>query len=265
MPKRQYHIVDGRVIGETSGGVRTDYLRDALGSVTGTVNQSAQVRNTYRWKPHGSELASTGPDPDPGVGWNGTWGYRPTGRLRASHYVVHRHYDQLSGQWTTVDPLWPDEPAFAYGWGTPTSVQDAMGLRPCCPSAIATCTAQCTLNGCLVWQCEEAPHKGGWHIVTCDCIDECPNPIRSQAQALRGGLLDLNRRYGPCGKRKPNAATDFLCDCDPKLPPEPSGKHYTWTIRCSGRSYALSVMCCKCQNSLGKQSEHCWYKIHPSR
>ncbi|MBV6459455.1 MAG: hypothetical protein HONBIEJF_02603 [Fimbriimonadaceae bacterium] len=101
MPKRQYHIVDGRVIGETSGGVRTDYLRDALGSVTGTVNQSAQVRNTYRWKPYGSLLASTGADPDPGVGWNGTWGYRPTGRLRASHYVFHRHYDQLSGQWTS--------------------------------------------------------------------------------------------------------------------------------------------------------------------
>ncbi|MBV6459450.1 MAG: hypothetical protein HONBIEJF_02598 [Fimbriimonadaceae bacterium] len=130
MPKRQYHIVDGRVIGETSGGVRTDYLRDALGSVTGTVNQSAQVRNTYRWKPYGSELASTGPDPDPGVGWNGTWGYRPTNRLRASHYVLHRHYDQLSGQWTTTDPIERFTP-YWYGNQNPATMIDPLGLHTC--------------------------------------------------------------------------------------------------------------------------------------
>ncbi|MBV6459442.1 MAG: hypothetical protein HONBIEJF_02590 [Fimbriimonadaceae bacterium] len=130
MPKRQYHIVEGEIIGETSGGVRTDYLTDALGSVTGTVNQSTQVRNTYRWKPYGSLLASTGADPDPGVGWNGTWGYRPTGRLRASHYVVHRHYDQLSGQWTAVDPL----ERFSLHWycdQNPSTLVDPLGLHTC--------------------------------------------------------------------------------------------------------------------------------------
>lgn len=147
MPKRQYHIVNGKIIGETTGGVRTDYLTDALGSVTGTVNQSAQVRNTYRWKPYGSLLASTGADPDPGVGWNGTWGYRPTSRLRASHYVVHRHYDQISGQWTTPVPLWWQvrrfEKPFSYAAGTPVRLIDASGLDPtrcksccCCVSSL---------------------------------------------------------------------------------------------------------------------------------
>ena len=39
MPVTNYHTVNGEIIGETTSGVRTDYLVDALGSVTGTVNQ----------------------------------------------------------------------------------------------------------------------------------------------------------------------------------------------------------------------------------
>ena len=35
--KKTYHTVNGRILGETAAGVRTDYLTDALGSVTATV------------------------------------------------------------------------------------------------------------------------------------------------------------------------------------------------------------------------------------
>ena len=79
--KKTYFTINGDIIGEkTAGGSRVDYLTDALGSVIGTVNQSAQVVNTYRYKPYGAQLAKTGVGADPAFGWVGTHGYRPTER-----------------------------------------------------------------------------------------------------------------------------------------------------------------------------------------
>ena len=61
-----YYSVGGEIIGERSGGVRTDYLRDALGSVTATKRTDrSTLSNTYRYKPYGERLAKTGGDPDP--------------------------------------------------------------------------------------------------------------------------------------------------------------------------------------------------------
>jgi len=37
MPVTNYHTVNGRIRGESTAGVRTDYLTDALGSVVATV------------------------------------------------------------------------------------------------------------------------------------------------------------------------------------------------------------------------------------
>ena len=102
---KQFHSIGGIIIGETStGSPRVDYLTDALGSVTATVNQSAQVVNTYRYKPFGATLAKTGTGPDPAFGWAGTHGYRPTGNPFSNFYVMLRHYDELGGRWPTVDP-----------------------------------------------------------------------------------------------------------------------------------------------------------------
>ena len=70
MPVTNYYTVNGEIIGErTAGSPRVDYLTDALSSVAATVNQSAQVVNTYRYKPYGALLAKTGTGPDPAFGW----------------------------------------------------------------------------------------------------------------------------------------------------------------------------------------------------
>jgi len=58
--KKSYYSVGGEIIGEKSGGVRTDYLTDALGSVTATVDQAGSVINRYTYKPYGALLAKTG-------------------------------------------------------------------------------------------------------------------------------------------------------------------------------------------------------------
>ncbi len=51
-------------------------MSDALGSVTGTLNASQAVVNTYRYKPYGELLAKTGAGLDPRILWGG---YRASG------------------------------------------------------------------------------------------------------------------------------------------------------------------------------------------
>src|SRR5579872_7128682 len=128
MAVTNYYSVNGEVIGEkTAGGTRVDYLTDALGSVTATVNNSAQVVNTYRYKPFGKLLAKTGVGPDPAFGWVGSKGYRPTQKKFSDFYVRLRHPDSATGRWTTVDRLWPIEPAYEYVGSRPTSLVDPTG------------------------------------------------------------------------------------------------------------------------------------------
>src|SRR5207244_8881308 len=105
MAVTNYYTVNGEIIAEkTAGGSRVDYLTDALGSVVGTVNQSAQVVNTYRYKPFGAQLAKTGVGADPAFGWVGQQGYRPTAKKWSDVYVQARHYDTAVGRWSTKDP-----------------------------------------------------------------------------------------------------------------------------------------------------------------
>src|SRR5579871_6866417 len=104
--KKLFYAVEGEIIGEkAAGSTRVDYLTDALGSVTATVNQSAQVVNTYRYKPYGTQLAKTGMGADPAFGWVGTQGYRPVQKKFSDFYVRARHYSETVGQWTTKDPI----------------------------------------------------------------------------------------------------------------------------------------------------------------
>ena len=51
MAVTNYHAVDGEIVGETTSGVRTDCLLDALGSATVTVNQSAAPAPWHRFLP----------------------------------------------------------------------------------------------------------------------------------------------------------------------------------------------------------------------
>ena len=133
MPVTNYYTVNGEIIGErTAGSPRVDYITDALGSVTATVNQNAQVVNTYRYKPFGGLLAKTGTGPDPAFGWVGTKGYRPTKQNFSDFYVRARHYDSATGRWPNVDPigLYGGGPNFyIYVNGSPNSDIDPTGLQ----------------------------------------------------------------------------------------------------------------------------------------
>jgi hypothetical protein len=65
MAVTNYFSANGRLLGENGPDGRVDYLTDALGSVTTTVNGSGAVLNQYRYKPSGAQLSKTGTAPDP--------------------------------------------------------------------------------------------------------------------------------------------------------------------------------------------------------
>jgi len=133
MAVTNYYTIAGEIIGEhTAGQSRLDYVPDALGSVTATINQSLTVESTARYKPYGASLASTGPAPM--FGWVGrTGGYRTTGLPHTDVYVRARHVGSLDGAWTTIDPLWPGEQPFGYGKNSPTVRTDRLGLSVSTP------------------------------------------------------------------------------------------------------------------------------------
>lgn len=101
MPVTNYHTVDGEIIGDETSGTQTDYLTDAQGSVTATVNQSANVVNTYRYKPFGSQLAKTGAGSDPRFQFLGAHGVDSTGRSVTTHFDRDDVLCSVEGQFLT--------------------------------------------------------------------------------------------------------------------------------------------------------------------
>lgn len=154
MPVKTYHNLEGRILGETSAGVRADYLTDAMGSVVGTADASQNIVNTYRYKPYGELLAKTGTGADPRFLWTGDTGSRTTGLARAEQYNRARHYGKGQAQWTSVDPVWPRQPQYVYVGGNPTVLIDPFGLASCSAEKSCCCCPQYvmfTAEKCYGW------------------------------------------------------------------------------------------------------------------
>ncbi|MBS1707753.1 MAG: hypothetical protein JSS65_03420 [Armatimonadetes bacterium] len=131
MAVTNYHTIDGKIIGETTDGVRTDYLTDALGSVTTTVDQAAVVVNSYRYKPYGDIVSESNTGSLPSFFWCGSIGYRNASRSETI-YVRSRHLHMAAGIWASDDPLFPAERKFNYVGGNVTSLIDPSGFAPLC-------------------------------------------------------------------------------------------------------------------------------------
>ncbi len=127
MPVTNFDVINGRIAGQNTGGTQTDYLMDALGSVTATVDSTCAVKNTYRYKPYGDVYAKTGTDPDPTFLWNGSTQSRRTGLAYSEQDNVARKYATGPGVWTSVDPLWPLQSPYGYVNGNPTTYTDPLG------------------------------------------------------------------------------------------------------------------------------------------
>jgi RHS repeat-associated protein len=117
-----YYSVEGEMVGDNDGVSRTDYCRDALGNV---VRSNAN----WRYKPYGQWLTVPIGVPLPLFGWIGSYGYMSQGTVGYDVYVRARHFTYATARWTTVDPLWPQEPAYTYAGANPTNRTDPSGMQ----------------------------------------------------------------------------------------------------------------------------------------
>jgi hypothetical protein len=133
-----YYWAGDMLLGESGPNGKVDYLTDALGSVTTTVNGTGAVLNEYRYKPSGALLSKAGTAPDPKFTWVGSKGYRQTELAYCDAYVRARHCSSLVSSWTSSDPLWPRQRCYSVSGANPTTYTDPTGLliNKCCCWAI---------------------------------------------------------------------------------------------------------------------------------
>jgi RHS repeat-associated protein len=145
--------------------------------------------NTYRYKPSGDLLAKTGSSPDPRFLWTGDTGSRTTTKAYAEQYNRARHYGNKQGQWTTVDPLWPDERAYGYVGGSPVVWVDPTGRYAVCINkffkAVAKCEFRPTVRG----------KRSFWKkFVYCDSFAQCDSAVRPRHICWGGYNANLQAR-----------------------------------------------------------------------
>ena len=119
--------VNSQILAEKKTGTeRLDFERTALGSVCTKYDQTNQARaGVQRYKPYGSLEFHDSTLPT--WQWVGSRGYRPTGLSWSDYYVRARHYGTQQAQWTTVDPLWPEELQYGYVANSPMGYTDYFG------------------------------------------------------------------------------------------------------------------------------------------
>ena len=123
--KKRFYTMNSQMMAYDEGGVTKDFLTDHLGSITAEIDQNQNRTFETRYSAYGRNNWSTGTGC--GFGWVGSYGYRETGLFHMSHYVRARHYSYLTGSWSTVDPLWPDESAYGYVTGRASKLSDPSG------------------------------------------------------------------------------------------------------------------------------------------
>jgi len=200
MPVTNYLTVKGEIIGEATGGVRTDYLTDALGSVTATVDQSASVVNTYRYKPYGELLAKTGSGSDPQFGWVGSAGYAGTGRKYAEVYVRARHYSSANARWTSKDPIGQggsDLNYYRYVENRPVGRTDPSGLV-------------FSIKGC-------SSGEGDAIKLACACLAKLGkkewSDVNDWIKAFNNGIKNRGMTYPPCKPIQNTKCMQGFCKC----------------------------------------------------
>lgn len=98
MPITTYDTVNGQIVGQSTGGVHTAYLRDAGGNVTATRDSNGVV-NLYEYTPLGQLRSRSGKAPDPVFLWRGGYAYRATSAPSADIYAIEGSYSSAQGSW----------------------------------------------------------------------------------------------------------------------------------------------------------------------
>ena len=147
-----YSNAFGGVFAENRGGVVSIYVPDTQGSTIGLVSSSGVLTDRWVYWPYGEVASRSGTNVTP-LTWLGTLGYF-LDALPKLFYVRARHLRADLARWLTVDPLWPEQPAYSYCGGKPSWVTDPSGLQkkilpwvpPCNSLQDTICYVQCNSN-----------------------------------------------------------------------------------------------------------------------
>ncbi len=115
----------GMIVSETRGGVERDYVPDTLGSTAALVDETQTITDRWEYWPYGEVSQRSGASGTPFT-FVGTLGYFKD-VLDKTFYVAARYLDVLRSRWLTVDPLWPQEPAYSYALVNPVTNVDPTG------------------------------------------------------------------------------------------------------------------------------------------
>ncbi|RYG95788.1 MAG: hypothetical protein EON58_13460 [Alphaproteobacteria bacterium] len=159
-----YTSVNGQILHENRNGSETELVPDPLGSVIQTRSSSGSTTSSTVYWPYGETRTASGANPTP-WGYVGTYGYhQDSGEML---YVRARDYRPSLERWQTVDPLWPQEPAYRYVAGMPTMAIDPSGASPVCLIPCAPCAA------CLIDLLIVCPPGAGWE----ECVQGVWNEL----------------------------------------------------------------------------------------
>ncbi len=122
-----YTNFGGMLVHEDRGGVHRTYAHDEMGNTSYLLDANG-ITDSYEYTPYGTMRSHTGSSVTPFT-FIGALGYFSTGLSHLTQYVRARWYLAKSGNWGSVDPLWPGEPAYGYVTGNPAMWSDASGLR----------------------------------------------------------------------------------------------------------------------------------------
>ncbi len=115
----------GGLVHEDRGGTERSYSHDEMGN-TVFLSDSSSITDRYDYSPYG-QVIHTGSSVTPFT-FIGALCYFATGWSMLTSYVRARWCSSVSGQWGSVDPIWPMESAYGYVGGNPTNWADPSGL-----------------------------------------------------------------------------------------------------------------------------------------
>ena len=120
-----YSHFNGRLVHEDRGGVERGYVPDPLGSTVALVDDTGAITDEWTYWPYGEVSSHKGDSATPFT-FVGTLGYFKDA-VSSLTYVRARFYQAFTGQWMTMDPLWPLQPATTYAASCPVMYSDSSG------------------------------------------------------------------------------------------------------------------------------------------